>query len=237
MTTTETNHRRKDVEVIDEGIDLVTVNVWQLPLRYIHWLFVLCIVMLSLTGLYIGRPFTFAGSNPAYFMGKVRFIHMLFAWIFMLTLAARIVFFFIGNKWARWDQFVPVSKVRRRWARQTLKYYLFLRHEPPPAIGHNPLAGLTYLVVYTLFLFQVLGGLALTTFGTQSGWKWFLGGWLVSVFGGIQNLRLAHHLVMWLLIAFGVHHLFSVILIDHEERSGLTSSMVSGVKRLPRERL
>jgi len=238
--TTETEipiHKPGTVDVIDVGTDLVTVKVWQLPIRYIHWSFVLSVLVLSLTGFYIGRPFTFAGANPAYFMGKVRFIHALFAWLFIVTLAARIVFMFIGNRWARWDQFVPRSRGRRMWIRRTLKYYLFMRSEPPPAIGHNPLAGVTYLAVFTMFLFQILTGLALQSFGSQGGWKWFLGGWLVNLMGGIQNVRLAHHLVMWLTIGFIIHHVFSVILIDQEERSGITSSMVSGVKRLPVERL
>lgn len=238
MTTeTEPIHRPGVVDVVDVGVELVTVKVWQLPIRYIHWSFVLCVVMLSLTGFYIGRPFTFAGSNPAYFMAKVRFVHAVFAWLFVVTLAARVAFMFMGNRWARWDQFIPVSRARRHWIRNTLKYYLFFRKEPPPAIGHNPLAGMTYLVVFTMFLFQILSGFALQGFATQSGWKWFLGGWLASLLGGIQSLRLAHHLVMWFTIGFAIHHVFSVILIDHEERSGITSSMVSGIKRLPVERL
>lgn len=238
MTTeTEPIHRPGTVDVVDVGVELVTVKVWQLPIRYIHWSFVLCVAVLSLTGFYIGRPFTFAGTEPAYFMAKVRFIHALFAWLFIVTLAARIVFMFTGNRWARWDQFVPANPARRHWIRRTLKYYLFLRKEPPPAIGHNPLAGITYLVVFAMFLLQILTGLALQGFGAQSGWKWAVGGWLAGVLGGIQYVRLTHHLVMWLTIGFAIHHVFSVILIDHEERSGITSSMVSGVKRLPLERL
>lgn len=238
MTTeAEPIHRPGTVDVVDVGVELVTVKVWDLPIRYIHWTFALCVLVLSVTGFYIGRPFTVSGMEPEYFMGKVRFVHAVFAWVFMIALAARIVFMFTGNRWARWDHFIPVSKARRHWIRRTLKYYLFLHKEPPPAIGHNPLAGMTYVVVFTMFLFQILTGLALQGFGNPGGWKWAAGGWLAGLLGGIQSVRLAHHLVMWLTIGFAIHHVFSVILIDHEERSGITSSMVSGVKRLPVERL
>ena len=230
-------HRVGDVEVIDPGVELVTVKVWSLPIRYVHWILVFAVAVLSLTGFYIGRPFTFAGSEPAFFMGKVRFVHLLAGWVFMIALAVRFLLMFTDNRWARWDQFIPVHPNRRKWIRRTFLYYTFFRKEPPPAIGHNPLAGMTYLLVFAMFLFEILSGFALNSFGTQSGWQWFAGGWLVDVMGGIQNVRLAHHLVMWLTIGFVIHHVFSVILIDHEERSGITSSMVSGVKRLPKERL
>lgn len=229
-------HKLGPIELIDEDADLVTVRVWQLPLRYVHWSFVFCLIALSVTGYYIGHPFRIVGFEAGYLMGKVRFVHFVAAWVFMLTMVVRIALFFIGNRWARWDQFVPVNPDRRRWIPKTLAYYVFIRSEPPPAIGHNPLAGLTYLLVYFMFCVAIITGLALQSFGTQSGWQWFVSGWVVDWLG-IQHVRLVHHMIMWLAIGFTIHHLFSVILIDHEERSGITSSMVSGMKRLPRERL
>ena len=42
---------------------LVCTYVWQIPVRITHWLIALSIVVLSVTGLYIGHPFmTVAGE-------------------------------------------------------------------------------------------------------------------------------------------------------------------------------
>jgi Ni/Fe-hydrogenase 1 B-type cytochrome subunit len=47
---------------------------------------------------------------------------------------------------------------------------------------------------------------------------------------------MVHHMIMWLLLGFMVHHVYSVILVDSEERSGLLSSIVTGDKTIPEER-
>ena len=36
---------------------IVRVYVWEVPVRVTHWLIALSIIVLSVTGLYIGRPF------------------------------------------------------------------------------------------------------------------------------------------------------------------------------------
>ncbi len=45
-------------------------------------------------------------------------------------------------------------------------------------------------------------------------------------------MRLVHDIIMYLIIAFTVHHVYSAVLIDLEERSGLVSSIVTGWKSL-----
>jgi Ni/Fe-hydrogenase 1 B-type cytochrome subunit len=51
-----------------------------------------------------------------------------------------------------------------------------------------------------------------------------------------QRLRLLHHLIMWLLIAFALHHVYSAFLVDAEEANGLMSSIFSGWKFVVPER-
>jgi Ni/Fe-hydrogenase 1 B-type cytochrome subunit len=224
------------VELVDQGQEIVTVKVWDLPVRVIHWVLFFSVVVLAVTGFYIGAPFITRGGDTGYLMGWMRFIHAVTAWVFMLAVLSRIAWAFLGNRWARWDQFIPVSRGRRRWGRETLKYYVFMKREPPPAVGHNPLAGATYVVVYLMFLFQIVSGLALQSLASPGGWKSWTGGWMLSLMGA-QTVRLLHHLVMWTTIAFVIHHIFSAMLIDSEERSGVLSSIVTGYKRVPRERL
>jgi Ni/Fe-hydrogenase 1 B-type cytochrome subunit len=45
-----------------------------------------------------------------------------------------------------------------------------------------------------------------------------------------QGVRLTHHLVMWLLVGFAIHHVYSAWLMDIKERGGVMSSIFSGYK-------
>jgi Ni/Fe-hydrogenase 1 B-type cytochrome subunit len=103
-------------------------------------------------------------------------------------------------------------------------------------IGHNPLAGLTYIAIYVLFLLQVVTGFALYSMGLPASIWATLFGWMITAFGA-QPVRLTHDIVMYLLIAFTIHHVYSAILIDVEERSGLLSSIVTGFKSLSRRQI
>ena len=56
-----------------------------------------------------------------------------------------------------------------------------------------------------------------------------LTGWLLLAFSN-QGLRLPHHMVMWLLIGFAIHHVYSAWLMDVKERGGVMSSIFGGYK-------
>jgi len=215
------------------------VYVWELPVRITHWVTVISIGVLTVTGIYIATPFVFT-SGPAvnqYLMGTVRFIHFLTAFIFAVSVLFRIYWAFVGNRYSRWHQFLPVKVARRRNIRRMLGYYLFVRQEPLTEVGHNPLAGMTYTVVFTLFLLQIITGFALYALPFERNSLWvLLFGWITVTFG-VQPVRLVHDIIMWLLLAFTIHHVYSAILIDFEEHSGLLSSIVTGFKLLTRRQI
>jgi Ni/Fe-hydrogenase 1 B-type cytochrome subunit len=210
-----------------------TLYVWDLPVRLTHWANVLSILVLSVTGYYIADPFitTQGPATEQFLMGTVRFTHFAFAFIFTASVAFRVYWAFAGNRWARWNQFIPASKQRIRALWRMVRYYTFFRKTPPEVIGHNPLAGATYVALYGLFALQIVTGFALYVLPDHSGVLHTLFGWITTTFGA-QPVRLVHDLVMWLIIAFTIHHVYSAVLIDIEERSGLVSSIVTGYKSL-----
>jgi Ni/Fe-hydrogenase 1 B-type cytochrome subunit len=216
--------------------NVVTLRVWELPVRILHWTVFTAVVLLTITGFYIGNPFIVGGDEDAFLMGTIRAIHLASAWAFSVAVICRVIWAFIGNHWAKWHQFLPVHKHRRVWWRRTLAYYLLIRREPPPAAGHNPLAGTTYTVLFLMFLVQILTGLALAALANPLGILWTTTGWVFDIFA-IQTVRLVHHIIMWLTIGFVIHHVYSAVLVDIEEKTGLVSSIVTGYKRLPRERI
>jgi hypothetical protein len=66
----------------------------------------------------------------------------------------------------------------------------------------------------------------------QSGPIHDLFGWGNSLPGGIQMVRTVHYIITFLFLAFAIHHVYSAILVDIEERTGVMSSIFSGYKNI-----
>lgn len=215
---------------------LVRVYIWQWPVRIAHWVIFLSIVVLSFTGYYLYDPFLISKGNGAFLMGKMRFIHEVAAFVFMAAFLVRVYWFFRGNQWAHWRQFLPFGDNQWRDFVHQLKYYLFARRAPVSRVGHNPLAGTTYSIVYLLMLFEILSGLALYNHVLGSKTLGFFVDWLPSLIS-IRYLREFHFLALFAFWAFVIHHVYSAVLIGVEERSGLVGSMFSGYKFFPHNKV
>jgi Ni/Fe-hydrogenase 1 B-type cytochrome subunit len=218
---------------------IVRVYVWEAPVRITHWLIALSIVVLSATGLYIGHPFI-SVSGPAgqrFVMGWAKVIHGYAAYVFMTAVLVRMIWMFTGNKYAHWDKFIPVHPTRRRGLWPTTRFYLFGLRKPPGFVGHNPLAGLAYVLVFGLYFMAIATGLVMrgTSAGVDSPLRWFAD-W-APLFGGLQTARWIHHVVMWLLLGFAVHHVYSSVLMSTIEANATMESIFSGYKFVPREDL
>jgi Ni/Fe-hydrogenase 1 B-type cytochrome subunit len=204
----------------------VRVYVWEVPVRITHWLTVLCVIVLSLTGGYIADPFLLPETGAT--MGVIRFVHMITAYVFVGSGIVRTYWLFRGNRFAQWRAFIPTNRRHLNEFRNQTGWYLFIRRELPGILGHNALAAATYMMVFFLFLVQVLTGFALEA---QHGNAIVVGlfGWIATALG-VTTIRVVHHLVMWVVIGFMVHHVYSALLVDHVEKNGLMSSIFSGFK-------
>jgi Ni/Fe-hydrogenase 1 B-type cytochrome subunit len=205
--------------------------VWEWPVRLTHWINVLCIAVLSFTGFYIGHPFIIAPETAAYVMGWNRFIHFVFAYLFIVSITSRLIWATIGAPLCGWREFFPwlYSEGRRNmW--KVFKFYTFIDRTPPKDIeGHNSLAAVAYSGVMILWLTQIATGLALySQFEPGGFWNTIFGPLLV--WAGPQMLRLIHHLIMWLLIGFTIHHVYSAWLMDVKEHNGTMTSIFGGYK-------
>ncbi len=207
-------------------MDVDRVYVWEVPVRLTHWVNVLAILVLAATGFYVGNP-VLGGSVSL--MAWVRGVHRITAYVFIASIALRTYWAFAGNQWASWRSLVPfLGRLSRRGLERTFAYYVFLRRRPPFDLGHNPLAGATYSFVVLLMFVEVLTGFALQSLG-GGGWRKALFGWVFSVMSA-QAVRLTHHMIMWLLLGFAVHHVYSAVLMDAEERTGILTSIFTGYK-------
>ena len=217
----------------------VRVYVWQIPVRFTHWLIAVSIVVLSATGLYIGNPFLIVtGEARQHFvMGTIKTIHFYTAYVFIGAVLMRLIWMFSGNKYARWDKFIPVRANRRRGLWPTLKFYLFVLRKPPGFVGHNPIAGLTYVLVFGLYFLAIATGLAMKAPYAAVGSPLRAFSFLIPIVGGLQMAHWIHHVVMWLLLGFAVHHVYSGWLMSTIEANGTMESMFSGYKFVPPEDL
>lgn len=208
----------------------VRVYVWEIPVRVTHWLTVAALMVLVVTGSYIADPFLVPVN--AFTMNTFRFIHMVAAFTFLASGVLRTYWLFAGNQFSNWRAFIPTNRRHFREFNQQTAWYLFLRRELPPILGHNALAAGTYMVVFFLFLIQTLTGFALE--GVHGGLAATFFGWVVPLLGGLGNVRLVHHLLMWAILAFMIHHVYSALLVDHVEKTGILSSIFSGYKFVTR---
>ena len=214
------------------------IYVWQLAVRFYHWLNAACIVTLAATGYLIGSPLAIQSSSEAsysYWFGTVRFLHFLAAFIFFFNFLFRIYWGFVGNRFAKWNNFIPLKKEQWREIWHVLCFdILQICTKPLKSIGHNSLAGLTYFFTFLAFLFQAITGFGMYS-AMSDAWLPNLFSWVVPFLGGDFAVRQWHHLMMWFFIIFSMIHVYLVFYHDYVEGRGTISSMAGGWKFIERK--
>lgn len=167
--------------------------VWDAPVRILHWLLVGAIAAAWITSERTGSSHEYVG----YAAGAI--------------VALRLVWGFIGNRYARFRQFVRAPAV-------TLGYLdAVVRARAARHIGHNPLGGWMVLALLGCVALLTLTGWALTT-DLLWGYAWPV---------------LVHVAIAWLLVALIAMHVSGVLLTSWQHRENLVAAMVTGKKKLP----
>ena len=88
--------------------DLITYKAWDLSTRIFHWLNVICVVGLMAVGTVI-LNYKLLGVNTD---GKVllKTVHIYIGYVFVINLAWRLIWGFIGGKFSRWKMILPLGK-------------------------------------------------------------------------------------------------------------------------------
>jgi Ni/Fe-hydrogenase 1 B-type cytochrome subunit len=203
------------------------VYVWEFPVRFTHWINAICLLVLSFTGIYIGDPYTHAQSADQFIMGWMRFIHLVAAYAFMMSIIIRIYWFIMGNKYAGLSEWAKFGEIG-----EDLKCYFGFCKRDKSLVGHSALGGLSYLFLLIVFLFMIFSGFALYSVNHTGGIWYILGGWMTNIMY-LQTIRLWHHLLMYVIFAFTLIHLYIVVLSESMEDDGLFNSIISGHKFIP----
>lgn len=165
------------------------VDVWDLPLRLFHWLLVLAIAVAFLSS---------EEDSP------LNQWHVLAGWVAGILVVFRLVWGFVGGEHSRFVDFVRPSRIKEHIAD-------LIRRRGEPTLGHNPVGGISVVVL-----------LALTTVVVWSG-----------AFGG-ETAEDLHELAAWTLLAFIGLHVAAVLVMSFLERENLIGAMITGKKAAAR---
>lgn len=219
--------------MLEKALRFNRIYVWEFPVRLYHWVNGICVLVLIVTGYLIGNPLAISYSNEAYqqyWFGTVRFLHFVTAFIFFFNFLVRIYWGFVGNNYARWNNFIPLRREAWREMKDVLRVdVLQTTARGKISIGHNAVAGFIYFLSFLVFLFQSVTGFALYSALSSS----FLPGmfaWAVPLMGGDMAVRQWHHAFMWFFVVFTIVHVYLVFYHDYVEGRATTSSMVGGWK-------
>jgi len=223
----------RDAEGTEPAREQLSYYVYEAPLRLWHWVTVLVVFTLALTGFFIASPPQSAmGDTSVLFrLGRLREWHFIAAWLLVIGMVWRTYFALVGGKHARQIYYVPFWS--GAWWREVLsvvRWYFFIDRKTHKWVGHNPLARLSMWAMFTLGVtFQMLSGLAL--YGEQEGidsWESKGFGWMLSLAGSSMTLRTWHHVGMYLLLLFSVIHIYAAVRDDIMGRVSTISSMING---------
>lgn len=169
------------------------IRVWDLPVRALHWSIVACVVL--------------GWATTVWFGGW----HQAVGYVGLGLLVARIVWGFVGSRYARFAQFVRGGRATWRYAR------LVGAGREPRYLGHNPLGAWMVLA-----LIACLGAVALT-------------GWLYTteLLWGNETVERIHLALAWTIVVLAVVHVAGVAVASIRHRENLIAAMAHGDKRPP----
>ena len=206
--------------------------VWSILLRLYHWSLVIALIALTVTGFYINAPWTQTTleGRGLYPMLTMRNIHGLAAYLFTAAILVRVYLLLFGNRQERIMSMLPLNRRNLRNMMNAVRAYFYLHDDYTEVrLGHNILAGITYVVTIIIALMQIASGFYLRL-PENTFWQ----NWGGMLFGNQQQARFTHHLLMWYFIIFTLVHIYLVIWNELKHRDGLISSILSGNKFRPR---
>jgi cytochrome b len=230
--------------------DLKSYRVWDRPTRVFHWINFSAIVGLMIFGLLMLYKKEL-GITSMEAKINLKTVHVIIGYVFVLNLLFRIVWGFVGNRYARWSAILP-----GRGFMQSLRDYRadLSTGSPPPYLGHNPFGRLAIVAMLLLMLVMAITGLIRA--GTDIYYPPF--GSAVADYvaapgtdpatlipynpegtdpAKVEQLKAfkgpfgdIHIYTAFILLFVIVVHIFAVILTDSREGGSIISAMFTGTK-------
>lgn len=204
---------RREIELLDgESRARKAIVDHPYPVRLAHWAIAIALPILALSGFQILRAFpSFEAKVPrgeliaiprwltlgGWLAGAIEW-HFTFMWLFLGAGTIYVVYQLASGNWRQ----VVVGRRDLPGIPPMIRHYLLRRPEPRYEGAYNPLQKLAYTVAILLGALAATSGLAL--------WRPAQLSLLVALFGGFQNVRIAHFVATLGLAAFLPVHLLMV---------------------------
>ncbi len=232
--------------------ELKTHHVWDASIRWFHWINLLCLLGLIAVGTVILNAKVLGVPSDGKILLKT--VHVWIGYLFALNLLWRLIWAFVGGRFARWGAILPLGKQYRQ---QLSNYVAKARQGKLPVhLGHNPLGKIMVTALLLLLSTQALTGLVLAgtdvympPFGAQ------IREWVADDQSQVQLVQpyskenvneeayeqmrafrkpfiTVHYWNFWFLLAAIALHVAAVVVAEVRERQGLISAMFSGDKVL-----
>ena len=162
-------------------------------MRVFHWLLVALFALAWFSGGIWDQPHLAAG----YFV--------------LALVVARIVWGFVGSRYARFSNFIYGPRV-------TLRYVTdMVRMRAPRYLGHNPAGGAMVITLLATLMVLCITGVMMTT----------------DAFWGVKWVNSLHAVASTTALALVGLHVGGVIFASIEHRENLVRAMITGWKRAP----
>jgi cytochrome b len=182
-----------------------SIRVWDLPTRLVHWLLVVlvsaCFVTVSIGGIWMPR-------------------HMQSGCVILGLLVFRIIWGFLGGRYARFSSFVRGPVAVFGYARD------LLRRDTPKPVGHNPMGGWSVLAMLISLIIQAVTGLFANDDIFNKGPLYHWVGKATS--DGLTRIHRLNQEVLLLLVGVHLIAVFFYLIIKHDN---LILPMITGYKQ------
>lgn len=234
----------------NEQETLISHRVWDRSIRWFHWINVLTVLTLIAIGLVIMNSKALGITDQGKILLKTW--HVYVGYVFVLNLAWRIVWGFIGNRYSRWRAILPIGADYRRQRRAFVDG--IKSGKPAGFMGHNPLGRWMVTVLLIMLTVQALTGLVLA--GTdvyKPPFGAYFKSWVAespateaqvqpysdvgvneAAYKEMRDFRSpfkeVHEYSFFVLAGLIILHVLGVIIAECRERNGLISAMFTGRK-------
>ena len=175
-----------------------------LPFRITHWINLVAMVFLIISGCIIHFPFV-----PGV-MGIARGVHIFFGFVLTINCLVRVIMAFVVKS-APTGGTRAVVKDYKTWLPQAdnrhqlgawIKYYLFMKKDHPQSAKLGVPQKISYLLIPVLILIMFVTGLCIwgPTMGATAG--------LTAALGGTMAVRIIHYFMMFVFVIFIFIHVY-----------------------------
>jgi len=223
-------------------------------MRINHWVVAICMVAAVITGLYIGHPYyqSFIADPTVskYVMSWNRWVHFMSAIIFDVSSIVVAYLYFFSRFEKPYKKLIPTVSNIKEFFNVLINLLTFNRIKKFDSSYADSFNAVFFFIFHLLLLWMLLTGLQMYVHGLEAGIS-SIGAWWPAILHlatdwtlpvsslivgstatgtNIMDVRIVHHISMWLIIIWVVFHIYYQVWRTIFWKEGDISIVVGGSK-------